>query len=275
LNSIHDQLSLAFFLTLFLIVVTIAVRAYRQPTEYTAFERLLYAPVYCLARTLWRVEIVGRGQLSSWLKGGAVIVANHRCSLDPFFLQLAAGRRIHWMVAGEYFKNPIFGPVLEVFQAIPTNRSGADNAATKRAIRLASEGRFVGMFPEGRINRTQRPLMSIRSGAAMVAKKSETPLVPCWIEGAPSGWAVWSSLFMAAHVRVHVGAPVDVPLNKATPALSVEVDGAEATNEVHQRDFVDTDQEAMSQAMLQALRMGQHGSTKIEFASRRRNRATR
>jgi 1-acyl-sn-glycerol-3-phosphate acyltransferase len=212
----HDYLSFAFLLLLPTAVAAWILKASRQPSEYSFWERILYAPVYCLGRILWRVEVVGGITLSQAYPKGAVIIANHRCSLDPFFLQIAAGRRVHWMVAGEYFRNPIFGPVLRIFQAIPTNRTGADNASMKMAIRLASEGRFVGMFPEGRINRSNKPLHKIRPGAALVATKANAPLLPCWIDGAPSGWAVWSGLFMAAHVRVFVGQAIP------TTASSVE-----------------------------------------------------
>ena len=183
----------------------------------------MYAPVYALARVLWRVEIEWSGDLGGnapetlhsarhrllgdRMTGGAVLIANHRCSVDPFFVQLVGGRRVHWMVAGEYFKHFLFGPILRAFQAIPTNRGGVDTASTKRAIALAKSGRFVGMFPEGRINRTASPLLTIRPGAAIVALRANVPLVPIWIEGAPAGWAVYSALFIPARVRIRVGTP--------------------------------------------------------------------
>ncbi|MBM3965902.1 MAG: 1-acyl-sn-glycerol-3-phosphate acyltransferase, partial [Planctomycetes bacterium] len=166
------------FLITSLIVLGLGVSwAMLGPGRYTLSERLLYAPVYALSRILWRVElewveseptanaIDGESRrivptirdrdrlLADRIKTGAVLVANHRCSLDPFFLQLIAGTRVHWMVAGEYFKTPLVGNLLRAFQAIPTNRGGVDTASTKRAIASAKQGRFVGMFPEGRINR--------------------------------------------------------------------------------------------------------------------------
>lgn len=206
--NFYEISSIAFLAVLPLILIVPCIRAFRLPSEYSTLEKLLYAPVYCCGRLLWRVELANGKKICEVWRGGGVIIANHRSSLDPFFLQLASGRRIHWMVAGEYFKNPLFGPILRLFQAIPTNRSGADNAAIKRAIRLAADGRLVGMFPEGRINRTKQPLLKIRQGAGLVASKSNTPLVPVWISGAPVGWAVWSGLFLAAHVKIFVGRPM-------------------------------------------------------------------
>ncbi len=64
-------------------------------------------------------------------------------------MQLAARRRVHWMVAREYCEHPVFGLILGAAQVIPTNRSGMDTAATKAAIRLTKAGRLVACFPRG------------------------------------------------------------------------------------------------------------------------------
>jgi 1-acyl-sn-glycerol-3-phosphate acyltransferase len=250
--SYQDALSSLFLASLPFLAMIPVLNAVRAPSDYSLFEKVLYAPVYCLGRVLWRVEVDSRTKIAQRYPGGAVLVANHRCSLDPFFLQLAAGRRVHWMVAGEYFQNPIFGPILRSFQAIQTNRSGSDNASMKMAIRLAGEGRFVGMFPEGRINRSKLPLESVRSGAGMVCAKSQAPLIPCWIEGAPIGWAVWSGLFMPAHVRVFIGEPVT---------------SESATDESIEEHNVDDLVEA---AMRQSLDLGGHPRYPVVFAKHRR-----
>ena len=174
-------------------------------SEYSVGEKLLYAPCYTLARMLWRVRIAGGKQIADMPIRGGVIVANHRCSLDPFFVQLAAGRRVHWMVASEYFRHPLFGSALRTFQAVPTNRSGSDNASTKRVISLAQDGRLVGLFPEGRINRSEDPLLPLRPGALLIAERAERPIIPLWIDGAPRGGEVWHPFLMPARVVVHVG----------------------------------------------------------------------
>jgi 1-acyl-sn-glycerol-3-phosphate acyltransferase len=248
------QAAFAFLLVTALLFLCGLLWCVLGPGRYTLLERFLYAPVYLLSRVMWRVELEWVGTWPSsapenpspktlshespssahespssagttvpdrdWMLGdrwpsGAVLVANHRCSIDPFFVQLIAGRRVHWMVAGEYFKTPLIGRLLRAFEAIPTNRGGIDTKAIKRAIALAASGRFVGMFPEGRINRTQSPLLSIRPGAATVALRAGVPLVPIWIEGAPVGPSVLSPLLKPAKVRVFVGPPDDWGLQMA------------------------------------------------------------
>ena len=270
-----------FLILLACIFVAYAARKLFGPGRYTPWERFLYAPVYALARVLWRVEIVWRDGLAERpgdllaerLPSGALLIANHRCSLDPFFVQLISGRRVHWMVAGEYFKHFLFGPILRSYQAIPTNRAGVDTASTRRAIALAKSGRFVGMFPEGRINRTTSPLLSIRPGAAIVAQRAGVPMVPIWIEGAPNGWEVYSALFMPAKVRILVGPPNrfedSAKLMTATPdeALAEVAEVAESRSERAQAK--DEAVAWMRRVMQQSLSMGGQSSDGVSFAGRK------
>ena len=279
--------SLIFLIAIACIAFAYAVASLFGPGRYTPWERVLYAPVYALARVLWRVEIEWRGELGAptsgfskdardrllgdRMAGGAVLVANHRCSVDPFFVQLVGGRRVHWMVAGEYFKHFLFGPILRSFQAIPTNRGGVDTASTKRAIALAKSGRFVGMFPEGRINRTNSPLLTIRPGAAIVAQRANVPLVPIWIEGAPAGWAVYSALFIPARVRIIVGTPERFEANGQE--LAAIANTVNETGELENASFDRTQSRNdavawLSRVMGKSLRMGGHSPDDVGIAGK-------
>jgi 1-acyl-sn-glycerol-3-phosphate acyltransferase len=157
---------------------------------------------------LWRVEITG--QIPENRATGAVIVCNHRSSVDPFFIQLVTGRVCHWFVAKEYFEFPVVGWFLRKSESIPTNRAGIDTASTKSAIRYAHTGDLVGMLPEGRINATRKLLLPGRPGAALVALKARVPIIPCYLEGAPYDGTFWGCLFMPARVRLTIGEPIDI-----------------------------------------------------------------
>jgi 1-acyl-sn-glycerol-3-phosphate acyltransferase len=141
---------------------------------------------------------------------GAVIVCNHRSSVDPLFIQLASRPVVSWMVAAEYFQWPVFGTLLRFMQAIPTRRGGIDTASTRTAIRRAAAGQLVGLLPEGRINETSAPLLPGRGGAVLVAHAARVPIVPCYIHGAPYDGTVWGCFFTPARVRLIVGEPIDL-----------------------------------------------------------------
>ncbi len=196
-----------------------------QRSDYSLWESCLYLPTYLLGRLLWRVHF--KNEPPTAIQAGAILVANHRSSVDPLFVQLAARRRVHWMVAKEYCQHFAFGPLLKALQVIPTNRSGIDTACTKAALRITKAGRLVGMFPEGKINFSPRLLLPVRGGAAVVAMHAKVPLIPLYIEGSPRGKAVWSPLFQPARVGIVFGAPIfpdrAQPMSEAGTGLSVDV----------------------------------------------------
>lgn len=225
-----DILASIFLIICFTCALILGVERFVRPGPYNLWERAIYLPVYVVCRILWRVHLAfdpyytvpsgASTTLVEHLSTGAVLVANHCSSMDPMFIQLCAGKRVHWMVAAEYFPAPVIGNILRTYEAIPTRRGGVDTASTKQAIALARSGKWVGMFPEGRINRTEQPLLAVRPGAALVALRARVPLVPIWIEGAPIGPSIFSALFLPANVCVRVGAPDDWGLNEAAQAGS-------------------------------------------------------
>jgi 1-acyl-sn-glycerol-3-phosphate acyltransferase len=169
---------------------------------------LLWGLAYLLCKFHWRTRWenplpVDDGQ-------GAVIVCNHRSSVDPFFVQMATGRKVHWMVAREFCEHWAFRWFLRACEVIPTRRGGIDTAATKAAIRIVSKGGLLGMLPEGRINMTEAVLLPARPGAALIALKAKAVVVPCYIDGAPYRRHASSPLFMPARVTVRFGQPIDL-----------------------------------------------------------------
>lgn len=188
------------------LVVWIVAVFLRSP--YTASQFPLYMLSLFMSRVLWRAEIRGRWPIRS--PNGAVIVSNHRGPIDPAFIGLACDRPVHWLVAKEYFSYPVFGRALRALQTIPVNRGGVDTAATKLALRYARAGDYVGLFPEGRINETDRLLLPGRPGAALVALKTRVPVIPCYIAGSPYDGSIWRFLITPAKCRLVVGEPIDL-----------------------------------------------------------------
>ena len=217
---VSGALSLFFLLSVpVALVIWVLVAKHRLRHDWE--EAFLYFPVFLLAKLLWRTEFdrafpVPRDR-------GCVVISNHRSSVDPFFLQVVARRRVHWMVAKEFCEFWAFRGFLRGTQAIPTQRAGADLEATRTAIRYLEAGECVGMFPEGRINFTRHPLIPVRPGAIMIAAKTGVPIVPCFIEDAPYDRVPWSPLFMPARVKVHVGDPIELPKSGESGSAGVDL----------------------------------------------------
>lgn len=203
----HDGLAWLWLSLLAAAPVVIVWRHWRR-TRYSAFQYLLFCLTYLLVRLQWRASLPGRPPAPPGQ--GAVLIANHRSSIDPFFIQMTLAHPSHWMVAREYCESRAFGWFLRQCEVIPTGRGGVDTASTKSAIRLAAQGGLVGLFPEGRINLSSSFMLPLRAGAILVALRAKVPVIPCYIEGSPFGGPVWSPFAMTARTRVRYGDPIDL-----------------------------------------------------------------
>ncbi len=261
-----EWLALAWLLGLSAIAIGYFYALIRR-SDYGLWESFLYLPTYLLGRLLWRVHF--KNEAPAEIRSGAILVANHRSSVDPFFVQLAARRRVHWMVAKEYCQHFAFGPMLRALQVIPTNRSGVDTACTKAALRITKAGRLVGMFPEGKLNLTGSVLLPVRSGAAMVALHSDVPMIPLYIEGSPLGKTIWSPLFMPAKVAIVFGQPI-FPNNRPRNQPSAALLPNETTNQP--TDLADSDELILRWAE-QIVSLAGHPNFPVELASKRKRRS--
>jgi 1-acyl-sn-glycerol-3-phosphate acyltransferase len=180
---------------------------FRKP--FTPSQWLLYYVNLLVVRVLWRVELPKTLPLTP--DQGALIICNHRSSIDPCIIQVVAGHRVvHWMVAQLYGQRSIIGWMMKTCEIIPVQRRGSDVSPTKVAIRLAAAGELVGMLPEGTINTTDEFMLPVRPGAVLVALKARVPILPCYIEGSPYHEVSWKPLFIRARVRLRVGKLLDL-----------------------------------------------------------------
>jgi len=184
----------------------VVLKLRRSP--FSPAQTALYAFNYAVVRVMWRVRICGRFPIPEGQ--GAVIVCNHRSSLDPSFIAVTVLRAVHWMVAREYCESPVFRKLLQTCGSIPVNRGAYDTGATKAAIRIVEQGGLVGIFPEARVNITDQLLLPGRPGAALIALKARAPVVPCYIENAPYDGTAIGCMLMPASVRLTIGDPIDL-----------------------------------------------------------------
>ena len=73
---------------------------------------------YCSIVTSLRVE----GLQNIPRNAGAILVANHRSTLDGFLLYSLMARRIYSLINSDYFKNPILNWYLKTAGGIPVKK---------------------------------------------------------------------------------------------------------------------------------------------------------
>ena len=160
-------------------------------------------------------------------EGAALVVANHRSPVDPLLMHSAASfqfegrdqRVIEWITAREYAE--VGGPVgwiCRVARSIPVDRGGNDMAAVKEALKRLKQGRIVGIFPEGRINR-DGGLLEFNPGLAFIAARAGVPVIPAYIDEAPSGETMIEPFLTPTKSYVRFGEPLDFTHMKRPTAV--------------------------------------------------------
>ena len=114
--------------------------------------------------------------------GPAVIAANHTSGLDPLAIQSTCPRPIVWVMTSEFYDLPSLRWFLKHVEMIRIDRESNDAAPWRQALRVLGEGRVVGVFPEGRIERT-RELMPFGVGVSTMALRGNADLFPVYLDG--------------------------------------------------------------------------------------------
>lgn len=185
-------------------------KSYHAPIQVTPFRKILIFIITPLLKLLINTSVRGVENLPA--TGGAIVVCNHISSLDAFALQLALPRPIYFMGKAENFKNPFIRFFLYQIGAFPVERGTYDRGALDQAQRILKSGELLGMFPEG--TRTHgRGLIEAKGGAAILAIKMNSPIVPVALAGTQE---VMKKGLKRAEVTVTVCSPV-FPDKELTP----------------------------------------------------------
>jgi 1-acyl-sn-glycerol-3-phosphate acyltransferase len=122
-------------------------------------------------------------------EGPAIIASNHLSFSDHFFGPLPLPRKVTFLAKAEYFTGSgIKGLISRAFfhgvGQIPMDRGGgkASERALRTGLRVLSEGKLLGIYPEG----TRTPdgrLYRGKTGVARLALESRAPVIPCAMVG--------------------------------------------------------------------------------------------
>ncbi len=151
---------------------------------------------------------------------GALIVANHRCPLDPNIVWMNSHLRheesqrsirvIGFLMAREYYEQPgLIGWISRAMQSIPVERDGRDVGATRQALRRLDAGDLIAIFPEGGIH-TKDDLRAANAGVAYLALRSAVPVILVYIRGVPRCENMIAPFYTPSRVQVTYSTPLDL-----------------------------------------------------------------
>lgn len=197
-----------------------------------------------IVRMQLRLKIEGQKNVPD--TGPAIIVCNHRSSIDPLVLAYSVRNRyINFGAASWSWKIPLYGQLHQWTGAFPLTLTGGKDADKElgRGLELLKDGEVVGIFPEGgetimdpgKVEKIKR----FKTGFARLALESRAPVIPCAVIGIserrlpsvpapvvekvaklPEGGGAFSSV-MYKRAKCRIGLPLDFgdlydkPVNKA------------------------------------------------------------
>ena len=109
--------------------------------------------------------------------GALLIVANHLSWYDPILLGVVLRRRVWFFTKSEIFRWPIIGAASKATGQIPVRRGDSDRAALEKGLAYLQEGKALGIFPEGTVER-KTILIPALTGVGMLAIRSGATVLP-------------------------------------------------------------------------------------------------
>lgn len=143
-------------------------------------------------------------------QGPLIIVSNHASDFDPPIVSNCIRRPVAYMAKEELFKVPILGRAIHLYGAYPVKRGAADRSAIRQAIAKLEDDWAVGIFLQGTRTPDSR-ISSPKLGAALIAAKTQVPLLPVSVWGTQAIIQKGSPLPHPVPVTVRVGNLISPP----------------------------------------------------------------
>jgi 1-acyl-sn-glycerol-3-phosphate acyltransferase len=183
---------------------------------------ILWPLAWLVFKLFFRLKIEGKHNVPT--PGPLIIAANHKSYLDPIVLILASKRRIYFMAKSELFRIPLFNWLIRILGAFSVERAEADRQAFRKALEILSDGKILGLFPEG--TRIRHAVLGpLESGVALIALKSGAPILPIGIIGADKVMPKGSRIPRLPRLKVRIGEPIYAQ-DRVTPSPGREPDSA-------------------------------------------------
>lgn len=135
-------------------------------------------------------------------KGAIVIAGNHKHALDPILVDVSTKRVVHTL-AKKDLHDGIFGWFFKLIGTIPVDLKAKQNKeALKSAIEYLEQGAAINVSPEAKRNYTSEILLPFKFGAVVMAKRTNTNIVPYAITG--------EYRFRSKDLKITFGKPMDL-----------------------------------------------------------------
>lgn len=110
-----------------------------------------------------------------------LVVSNHLSGWDPLIFVMWTNHILSFVYKADFRKIHFLRYLFDELNCVPVRRGDIDMAATKSILRLLHDDKAVFLFPEGTRNPDVNSLQEFRTGSALFALKTRSPLRPIYI----------------------------------------------------------------------------------------------
>lgn len=136
-----------------------------------------------IIRLIWVKKVTGLRNIP--LKGPVIVAFNHQSYFDFICFIAVSPRNIHYLSAEKFFKNPLWSFLLRITGQIPVIRKSRDKRELHDVVyQHLSQGKMIGIFPEGTRADDNTTMLRAYPGVARYAIKKKVPIIPVGIIGA-------------------------------------------------------------------------------------------
>jgi 1-acyl-sn-glycerol-3-phosphate acyltransferase len=138
-----------------------------------------------------------------------ILAANHESYLDPPLIGMLFPGAIRFIAWDALFKIPVFSSLIRALGAVPVSQQDKNSAASllRDVVEFIKNGYSVLIFPEGERSKDGN-LLPFEGGVALISLKTETPIIPVWIEGTFEAYPASKKIPRPRHVSVAFGEPI-------------------------------------------------------------------
>ncbi|MBE5744559.1 MAG: 1-acyl-sn-glycerol-3-phosphate acyltransferase [Clostridiales bacterium] len=151
----------------------------RHIMHFMNFLRILVLPIYWLLKPC---RFYGNRKVKD---GAAVYVSNHRVMFDIAYPAMTTWEGLHFVPKKSLTTKPIVRGLIRILKAIPVNRDGNDVRALLDCFKCLKNGEKVVVFPEGKRNKTDEIMLPFKGGAAVMAIRTKSPIIPIVVYSKP------------------------------------------------------------------------------------------
>lgn len=133
------------------------------------------------AASLWQkifypLKVYGKENIQN--DGKKIIICNHLSKMDVMYVELIFKGKTNFLAKKEWFDSKPRAWLFKKLGGIPIDRDRADIDSLRKCINLLKDGGRLCVFPEGTRNKNDANIAKAHGGAAMMAVKTQTEIIP-------------------------------------------------------------------------------------------------